>query len=156
MLLAPCPGDAHAVGSNRRAVLLSTLFVVCEFPVDFARDHQMPRIPMLFPLLAVLAVACGQPASNDCPADNQDQCVDSTLSYANGIGDLLSQRCSPCHAAGGVEMTILLTDYGHVSGERTSIATQLVTCSMPPAGNPQLTTAERNQILDWLTCGAPK
>jgi hypothetical protein len=37
-----------------------------------------------------------------------------------------------------------------------SIATQLVTCSMPPEGNPQLTTAERNQILDWLTCGGPK
>lgn len=131
-------------------------FVVCEFPVDFARNLQMPRLSLLFPLLAVFTVACGQSASKDCPADNQEQCVDSTLSYANGIGDLLSQRCSPCHAAGGVEMTILLTDYGHVSGERTSIATQLVTCSMPPAGNPQLTIDERNQILDWLTCGGPK
>jgi uncharacterized membrane protein len=116
----------------------------------------MPRRSWLFPLLAVFAVACGQSPSKDCPADNQDQCVDTTLSYDNGIGELLTERCSPCHAPKGVEMTILLTDSGHISGERTSIATQLVTCSMPPAGNPQLTTAERNQILDWLTCGAPK
>jgi len=137
-------------------VLPALRFVVCEFPVDFVRDPQMPGKSMLLPLLAILAVACGQSPGQSCPADNQDQCVDTTLSYDNGIGDLLTERCSPCHAAKGVEMTILLTDYGHVSGERGSIATQLVTCSMPPAGNPQLTTAERNQILDWLTCGAPK
>jgi uncharacterized membrane protein len=137
-------------------VLPAVRFVVCEFPVDFVRDPQMPGKSMSLPLLAILAVACGQAARQSCPADNQDQCVDTTLSYDNGIGDLLTERCSPCHAAKGVEMTILLTDYGHVSGERTSIATQLVTCSMPPAGNPQLTTAERNQILDWLTCGAPR
>ena len=111
---------------------------------------------MLFPLLAVFALGCGQPASKDCPVDNQEQCVDTTLSYGNGIGELLTERCSPCHAAGGVEMTHLLTDYDHVVGERMSIAAQLVTCSMPLAGSPQLTTAERFQILDWLTCGTPK
>jgi uncharacterized membrane protein len=155
-LLAQCPGGTRAVEAIDRPALPALGFVVCEFPVDFARDRPMPCKSMLFPLLAVFAVACGQSASKDCPADNQDQCVDTTLSYDNGIGDLLTQRCSPCHAAGGVEMTRLLTDYGHVSGERTSIATQLVTCSMPPAGNVQLTIDERNQILDWLTCGAPK
>jgi len=117
----------------------------------------MPRKSKLFPLLTVFAIACGQSSSGPgCPADNQDQCVDGTLSYDNGIGALLSERCSPCHAPKGVEMTVLLTDYGHVSGARTSIATQLVTCAMPPAGSPQLSTEERNQILDWLTCGAPK
>lgn len=131
-------------------------FVVCEPPVDCLRDRQMPRKSKLFPLLASFAIACGQSPGQSCPADNQGQCLDPTLSYDNGIGALLTERCSPCHAAKGVEMSILLTDYGHVSGERMSVFTQLVTCSMPPPGNPQLSTAERDQILDWLTCGAPK
>jgi len=130
--------------------------VVCEFPVDFVRDRQMPRKSILFLLLAVFAVACGQPTNKDCPPDNQEQCVDTTLSYDNGIGDLLTQRCSPCHATGGVEMSIPLTDYVHVRGARTAIVGQLVPCLMPPAGNPQLNIAERNQILDWLSCDAPK
>jgi uncharacterized membrane protein len=116
----------------------------------------MPWKSTLFPFLAVLATACGQPASASCPPDNQDQCVDSTLSYDNGISALIGQRCSPCHFPGGVEATRLLSDYAHVSGERMSIAAQLVTCSMPPAGSPQLNTDERNQILDWLTCGGPR
>jgi hypothetical protein len=37
-----------------------------------------------------------------------------------------------------------------------SIATQLVSCSMPPAGAPPLGADERQLILDWLTCGAPR
>ncbi len=150
------PEATRAVEAIALSVLRAVQFVVCEFPVDFVRDRPMPRSSKLFPLLAVFAIACGQSPAQSCPADNQDQCVDATLSYDNGIGALLTERCSPCHAAKGVEMTILLTDYGHVSGERTSIATQLVTCAMPPAGNPQLSTAERDQILDWLTCGASK
>ena len=131
-------------------------FVVCEFPGDFVPARMNLSKSTRFPWLAVLAAACGQSPSVACPADNQDQCVDTTLSYDNGIGALLDQRCSPCHFPGGVESTRLLSDYGHVSGERMSIAGQLVTCAMPPAGSPQLSSDERKQILDWLTCGAPR
>ena len=115
----------------------------------------MSRNPAFFLLFAALLGAC---ASKDkvCPADNQSACMDSTLSYDGSIGALLTERCSPCHAAGGVESTILLTDFNHVSGEKMSITGQLLTCSMPPDGSPQLTSDERNQILDWLSCGAPK
>ena len=112
---------------------------------------------LLTTLLVPLAVACGQSASPaDCPEDRQSSCPASALTYDTGIGALLTERCSPCHAAGGVEGSRLLTDYSHVSGERMSIGTQLVTCSMPPAGSPQLSADERQQILDWLTCGAPR
>ena len=110
----------------------------------------------LFPLLALFALACGQPSGTTCSVDAPNECVDSSLSYDSGIGALLTERCSPCHAADGVEATRLLTDYSHVSGERMSIAAQLATCSMPPAGAPPLSTAERNQILGWLSCGGPK
>ncbi len=119
---------------------------------------EMPRNSRIFLLLAALAVAagCGQKADKTCPADEQAGCVDSTFGYDAGIADILNGHCKPCHAAGGVEQTILLTDYQHVFGERMSIGGQLVTCTMPPDGSPQLTDTERNQVLDWLSCGAPK
>jgi cytochrome c5 len=118
----------------------------------------MPRISLL-PLLACLAVACGSSAPStprDCPEYQQAGCPTGALGYDTGIGDVLTERCSPCHAEGGIEATRLLTDYGHASGQRMSIATQLVTCSMPPFGAPPLSNDERKQILDWLTCGAPR
>ncbi len=110
----------------------------------------------LFPLLAVFALACSQASDATCSVDAPNECVDPSLSYDGGIGALLTQRCSPCHAKGGVEATRLLTDYSHVSGTRMSIASQLASCAMPPAGAPQLSTDERNQILGWLSCGGPK
>ena len=118
----------------------------------------MPKISLL-PLLACLAVACGSSppaAAVDCPEVHQAGCPAGALTYDTGIGDLLTERCSPCHAVGGIEASRLLTDYGHASGLRMSIAAQLVTCSMPLAGAPPLSNDERQQILDWLTCGAPR
>ncbi|MES1175827.1 MAG: hypothetical protein ABUL62_16010 [Myxococcales bacterium] len=118
----------------------------------------MPKIPLLS-LLVCLAFACGESAPatlNACPEPVQVGCPTDALRYDTGIGDLLDERCSPCHARGGVEATRLLTDYDHAFGLRMSIANQLVTCSMPQAGSPPLTVDERQQILDWLTCGAPR
>lgn len=117
----------------------------------------MPKI-LLLSLLGCLAAACGPAASapiSDCPEDQQGDCPANALTYDTGIGALLTERCSPCHAAGGVEATRLLTDYDHAFGLRTSIGTQLASCSMPPAGAPSLTVSERQQILDWLTCRTP-
>ncbi len=113
---------------------------------------------LLLPLFATAAAGCGHSPSaapvSDCPDDQQAGCPDGALTYDTGIGALLDERCSPCHAAGGVEAsTLLLTDYDHARGAQTSIGSQLVTCSMPPAGSPQLSSDERQQILDWLTCG---
>ncbi len=111
----------------------------------------------LLPLLGVLLAACGESAPNAaCPDDAQMGCPASALSYDSGIGALLTERCSPCHAAGGIESSLLLTDYGHVSGLRMSIGSQVATCSMPLAPAPPLSLEERQQILDWLTCGAPR
>jgi len=33
--------------------------------------------------------------------------------------------------------------------------TQVYSCRMPPAGNAQPTTQERQTIVAWLVCGAP-
>ncbi len=112
------------------------------------------RISMLTAILAVLG--CGASPDPACPMDEQGECVESTPGYGDGIGQLLTERCSPCHAAGGVERSRLLTDYEHVSAQRMSIANQLATCSMPPADSPALSAQERTRILAWLSCGGPK
>ena len=101
-------------------------------------------------------LGCGQPTDSTCPADEQGACSATALTYDTGIGELLSERCSPCHAADGVEAVRILTDYRHVFGQRTGIGTQLVACAMPPVGAPPLSSSERQQILDWLTCRAPQ
>ncbi len=111
------------------------------------------RLLLLLASLSSSGCGGGSSEKSACPEDVQGACSPAALSYDSGIGALLTERCSPCHAAGGVEATRLLTDYKHVSGQLTGIGTQLVTCSMPPAGAPPLSIDERQQILDWLTCG---
>lgn len=119
----------------------------------------MPKFSLFVPLAAGL-IACGQatpPRGSGCPDVQQAGCPDGALTYDTGVGDLLSERCTPaCHAAGGVEATRPLTDYSHVSGMRMGIANQLLSCSMPPAGAKPLSDQERQLILDWLSCGAPR
>lgn len=105
----------------------------------------------------IAAAACGQPVEHDaCPVPPQTGCPPGALTFDTGIGDLLHARCFPCHSADGVEQSRQLTDYLHVSNERRSIATQLASCAMPPAGSPQLTSSERQQIFDWLACKGPQ
>lgn len=113
------------------------------------------RIVLCSALLG-LADGCAEPAQDACPSQAPTECSASAPTYETGIGTLLIERCSPCHAAGGVEASRLLTSYERVAGERMSIASQLWTCSMPPAGAPPLSAMERSQVLGWLACGAAR
>lgn len=107
--------------------------------------------------LTALVLGCAPKADKACPMDVAADCLDAAaLTYNADIGPIINARCTPCHAAGGVEDSILLTDYGHVTGERMTIEAQLLTCAMPPDGSPQLTSDERTQMLSWLTCGTPQ
>ena len=116
------------------------------------------RIKVLSVLLVTASVAaCSQPAEHEaCAVRPPTACPANTLTFDTGIAELLHSRCYPCHAADGVEGSRQLSDYDHVKGERMSIASQVASCSMPPAGSPTLTVNERQQILDWLACGLPQ
>jgi len=123
--------------------------------------HFVVATPSSFACLLFVVMTSGPacsspPAANECSLQNRTSCPDPSLSYDAGIGATLSSNCSPCHAEGGVEASVRLTDYGNVSTRLTSIAGQLASCSMPPAGSPQLTTAERQMLFDWIVCGAPR
>jgi uncharacterized membrane protein len=121
----------------------------------------VPKIHRTFVLVLVSALAmvaaCSGPREQDaCPVPPQRGCPSDALTFTTGIADLLHTRCFPCHSADGVEQSHQLTDYDHVKGERMSIASQVASCSMPPAGSPELTSEERQQIIDWYTCGTPE
>jgi uncharacterized membrane protein len=114
-------------------------------------------LPLSLLAAIVAAAACGHPSEQQaCPALVQNDCPAAASTFNAGIGELLHARCYPCHASDGVERSRQLTDYSHVFGERMSIALQLQSCAMPPLGSPQLTSSERQQILDWFACGAPE
>jgi len=101
-------------------------------------------------------VSCtAQPTADTCAVDVPTGCPDPTLTYESGLGAKLQTGCSPCHAPGGVESTVPLMDYGQVSKRLTSIAGQLQTCTMPPAGAAPLSPSDRQAIIDWIVCGAP-
>jgi uncharacterized membrane protein len=106
------------------------------------------------------ALASGAPGSeeggpDDCSVNVAASCPVASLSYSSGVGDTLKASCLPCHAAGGVESTVLLTSYKEVSKRLTKVAGQLETCTMPPAGSPPISPSDRQAILDWIVCGAP-
>ena len=107
-------------------------------------------------LSLVIGTACGQAAPEACPATARMSCPPAALTFDSGIATLIQARCLPCHDVGGVAVTPLLTDYTQVFNARRGIGPQLLTCAMPPSGAPPLSAAERQQILDWLACDAPR
>lgn len=108
-------------------------------------------------IVAIGVAGCASKASpHECSVNVAMSCPDPSLSYASGVGDTLETTCFPCHAPGGVESTVPLTSYSEVSTRLTSVAGQLETCTMPPAGSPSISTRDRQAILDWIVCGAPR
>ena len=100
-------------------------------------------------IVVVGVVSCASPASHDeCAVNVPASCPDPSLTYESGVGTTFKSSCSPCHAPGGVESTVPLTDYGQVSKRLTSVAGQLETCAMPPTGSAPLAASARQAIID--------
>ncbi len=80
-------------------------------------------------------------------------CPTTMPSYQTDVAPILQRDCIPCHATntGGKDETT----WTLVSGQEEGIFVQVGNCLMPPTGSPQLTTADRTTLLDWLVCGAP-
>jgi uncharacterized membrane protein len=124
--------------------------------MTIAQKFQRTPVLGLLSAMAVIAACSGPPEQDACPVPPQRGCPTDALTFSTGIADLLHTRCFPCHSADGVEQSHQLTDYDHVKGERMGIASQVASCSMPPSGSPVLTSSERQQIIDWYTCGTPE
>jgi hypothetical protein len=152
-IVADCTADASRTSS-------SAALHGCRETANFAYARMMLRVPAsaFLGLIAGLGAAgCASQAGgpDDCSVNVPTSCPVASLSYSSGVGDTLKTSCSPCHADFGVEGTVLLTSYKEVSKRLTSVAGQLETCTMPPAGSPPISPSDRQAILDWIVCGAP-
>jgi hypothetical protein len=105
-------------------------------------------------LLAVaLSAACGGGMS--CPNDLPPSCPSPMPSFSTTVNPIIHSTCVSCHGPGGQQVSMPFTSYDLIFKSKDRILTQVYACRMPPEGNPQLTAAERQQVLGWLVCDAP-
>jgi len=109
-------------------------------------------------LIATAGASCTSPAAQNCPNDLPAACPSPAPMFSADVSPLIQKYCAGCHSADGEEPNPLLVSYASITGSMDSTArmveTQLVQCNMPPAGQPQPTSEERQTILGWIICGA--
>jgi len=106
--------------------------------------------------MAVLAVA-GAPLAADDP-------VSTSVTFNREIIRIVQRKCEPCHAAGGLAMS--LSDYRDARAWGRAIREELVEHRMPPAivargygqyeTDPTLNAREMATFLTWLDGGMPR
>ena len=122
-----------------------------------------PRIHAVTLTLSLLSAACGEepsagnPAAPACPAGLPDNsgCPTSAPSYATEIAPLVDERCGGCHYRGNRNSKQVLETYDYLHSSVSVIEKEVYGCQMPPQGEPVLSEAERQRLLQWLVCGAP-
>lgn len=129
------------------------------------------RLPVMLAIALGAAPGCGggdaPPASADagpvgpdamrppeCTTTAPTECPSPTPGYAD-VQPIFAERCVVCH--GMVEGRWPLDTYHHIVDWAPDIRAAMLDCSMPPAdaGVP-MTVEERQQILEWIRCGAPE
>lgn len=108
----------------------------------------MKQLLLLAMVLSMLA--CGRTTGSTCPTNN-------TLSYTNFGRQFFASYCDRCHAAGQLPQLAGQIDIRAHRMEIDSEAASgpLGTFTTMPDGNPRPTMAERQQLGQWLACGAP-
>lgn len=83
-------------------------------------------------------------------------CPASAPSYQTVIAPILAQRCQGCHYPQNPFSSVVLSDYERVFAARRTALTLVYGCRMPPAEGTPLSADERQALLSWLVCGAPR
>ena len=120
---------------------------------------------LVIAVVAILcgAVACGpgigqaMDAAGGCPDDLPKSCPGPVPSYSADVAPLITKKCVPCHMPGGWRRLGSFRPIKTIQspGLLPDIENKIYTCMMPPADQPQPTSAERQAILAWIVCGAP-
>ncbi|MBK8251854.1 MAG: c-type cytochrome [Polyangiaceae bacterium] len=107
-------------------------------------------------LLASVAAACGGGGEEDLPA-----CPDggTDLTYDTFGKAFMDNYCTSCHTAGsGVSGadSLPLDSLSAVQAEIEEVYEKAggTNTSMPPGGNAAPSASEREQLAEWLSCGA--
>jgi len=91
----------------------------------------------------------------DLPPD--DDCPDAAPSYATVLSGIIARKCTVCHRTGGLEPVNQFDTLAKIQKNNQFIhmLTQVYTCRMPQACGEPLTTDEKQELEQWLVCGAP-
>jgi uncharacterized membrane protein len=120
----------------------------------------MKHAALALSALAVSAFGCGS-SGGSCTAPENPTCPATPPSFAGAVfPDVIGPYCASCHSPSGVDTGTELVTYDEIYGKNGSEAAEIYnqvfeSCLMPPAGSPALPAADRQQLLDWLACGAP-
>jgi hypothetical protein len=130
---------------------------------------QLCQLLVVATVAALASAASGCGSDNAAPGDDSGGCmpIDSPTtcpanppSYQNEIRFVVASNCAQakCHAPGGAVSVHNFTTYDGVVADRLTVAFRVSMCAMPmpPAGYPQLTTAQRLDLITWAgICKAP-
>src|SRR5262249_51832261 len=124
--------------------------------------------------LLLVASACGLPSATEldlgvdlaveepdlggptCPNDLPASCPQPAPSWQGTVSQLIAQKCVICHAPTGIVAEKPLDTYDAVFRMRGPVLNQVYSCNMPPPDGGALDDEERQALLGWLVCGAPK
>lgn len=128
-------------------------------------------------LLAALALAAcgGAEARSEAPTSGATcPAAGTTLRYTGGTGPVdfgrafLTTYCTTCHAADKVGLArqgapdhanfdslAIVRDHLGLIDQRAAAGPMATNTAMPPVGLPAPTLQERQQLGEWVACGAP-
>jgi hypothetical protein len=91
-----------------------------------------------------------------CPAVDTT-CPAQPPSFAHEADPIIVKYCNACHGEGGIEQALYdYTTYQGVFRARSSMASFVSDCRMPPLDAGLFPTdQERQVLLQWISCGAP-
>jgi hypothetical protein len=111
-------------------------------------------------LCVAFCVSCGSksdPASNlTATTTPLPACPAQPPSYSQAVSAIIKTGCSPCHFAGGTEVSKHdFSTYANVQAQSGSMLNAVYDGLMPPPGSPALSASDANTLLTWLVCRAP-
>jgi hypothetical protein len=77
-------------------------------------------------------------------------------SYDGDIAPIVANRCTLCHSPSGIANTVLFDTYEQAYSWYKVMYSQIFTCSMPPSCAGALPDEERQALLKWFVCKAPR
>jgi hypothetical protein len=81
-------------------------------------------------------------------------CAGPPPTYTDDVRPILERRCFKCHAGDGAAADE--HDFSQVQilrAQKTALAGEIGTCSMPPSPEPPVADAEAEVLLRWVACG---
>lgn len=125
------------------------------------------RAPLLAFLLSPLTlVACGEPSNNtDTDTGGETAGIDCETTPAPKFAEMAAvwAKCTSCHAStlmgaarNAAPDGVDFDSHAAAMANAMKAMDRVDAGTMPPAGSPELSTDESDQLVRWAACGTPE